>query len=129
VDNARRFGGTVVINWHERSLAPERLWGDFYQALIEEVGKGGRAWFTTAGEAVNWFRWRRSFRFTTDPHLRSVTVQASPSPPAGPAAVIRIHRPAGGPTTCVEEHRLDGREAIQLEFLTDSRNSSGALRS
>ena len=24
VANARRFGGTVVINWHDRSLAPER---------------------------------------------------------------------------------------------------------
>jgi hypothetical protein len=116
VDTARRFGGTVVINWHERSLAPERLWGDFYQELIDEVGKGGRAWFTTAGEAVNWFRWRRSFRFTSNGDARSVTVQASSSPCSGPAAVIRIHRPAGGAGTAVEERRLDGHEAIRLEF-------------
>jgi hypothetical protein len=117
VDNARRFGGTVVINWHERSLAPERLWGDFYEELIQDVGKGGRAWFTTAGEAVNWFRWRRSFRFTTDGHARSVTVQASPSSrSARPAAVIRIHRPAGGAEAAVEERRLDGHEAIRLEL-------------
>jgi hypothetical protein len=116
VANARRFGGTVVINWHDRSLAPERLWDRFYHELLAEVGQGDRAWFTTAGEAVDWFRWRRSFRFISGTDPRSVTVQASPSSSAGPGALVRIHRPAGGLEAGVEERRLDGHEVMRLEF-------------
>jgi len=77
VANGRRFGGTVVINWHDRSLAPERLWDRFYRNLLAEVGKGGRAWFSTAGGAVDWFRWRRTFRFATGTGSRGVTVETS----------------------------------------------------
>jgi hypothetical protein len=57
-----RFGGVLTINWHTRSLSPERLWGDFYGRLLEEIKKH-RVWFTTAQEAVNWFRARRELNF------------------------------------------------------------------
>ena len=30
IENAARFGGVLTINWHDRSLGPERLWGDVY---------------------------------------------------------------------------------------------------
>ena len=46
---ARRFGGTLVINWHDRSLAPERLWNRGYRDLLNEIETGGRVWFATAG--------------------------------------------------------------------------------
>jgi hypothetical protein len=62
LDNAVRFGGTLTINWHDRSLVPERLWGEFYSDLIHDL-KGGRAWFATAGQATAWFRKRRSVGF------------------------------------------------------------------
>jgi hypothetical protein len=26
VNYARQFGGAVTFNWHDRSIAPERLW-------------------------------------------------------------------------------------------------------
>src|SRR5678816_3144239 len=91
--NARRFGGTVVINWHDRSLAPERLWDGFYRNLLAEVEKGDRAWFSTAGGAVDWFRWRRSFRFTTGTSPRGVTGETSSPQFAGPPAVVGIHCP------------------------------------
>lgn len=63
VGHARQFGGALVVNWHERSLAPERLWTRAYHELLEQVGHDGRVWFATAGEAANWFRWRRSIKF------------------------------------------------------------------
>ena len=44
LDNAVRFGGTLTINWHDRSLAPERLWGEFYSDLIQDLKNRG-AWF------------------------------------------------------------------------------------
>jgi hypothetical protein len=62
VDNAVCFGGTLTVNWHDRSIAPERLWGDFYLGLVAELKARG-AWLTTAGQAVAWFRKRRSAAF------------------------------------------------------------------
>ncbi len=64
IENAVRFGGVVTVNWHDRSIAPERLWGDFYAQLLEKLKEKG-AWFATAGETVRWFRNRRSFTFDT----------------------------------------------------------------
>jgi hypothetical protein len=61
-ENASRYGGTVTINWHERSIAPERLWGDFYCRILEDLTRR-RAWFSTAGQAVSWFRKRRAVVF------------------------------------------------------------------
>jgi hypothetical protein len=65
LDNAERFGGTLTINWHDRSLAPERLWGEFYLDLIQDLRRRN-AWFATAGQAAAWFRKRRSAGFETE---------------------------------------------------------------
>ncbi|OGW37718.1 MAG: hypothetical protein A2Y97_13370 [Nitrospirae bacterium RBG_13_39_12] len=62
IQNAKSFGGVLTILWHDRSLAPERLWGDFYINLLEEI-KGNKVWFATAGEIVSWFRRRREVTF------------------------------------------------------------------
>jgi hypothetical protein len=65
VKHAAEHGGCLVINWHDRSLAPERLWGACYRELIEELKQSG-AWFATAGQAISWFRKRRSAGFESD---------------------------------------------------------------
>ena len=62
IENAVRFGGAVTVNWHDRSIAPERCWDDFYINVVEELRSRG-AWFATAAEAVAWFRKRRATRF------------------------------------------------------------------
>jgi hypothetical protein len=62
IDATERFGGTLTINWHDRSLAPERLWGAFYCDLLAELRQRG-AWFPTAGRAIEWFQRRRSATF------------------------------------------------------------------
>ena len=62
VDNAVQFGGSLTVNWHDRSIAPERLWGDFYVDLVTDLKARG-AWLTTAGHAVAWFRKRRAAVF------------------------------------------------------------------
>jgi len=59
VDQAARFGGALTINWHDRSIAPERLWDQPYIELLEYLKSKG-AWFVTCAEAVSWFRKRRS---------------------------------------------------------------------
>jgi len=61
-DQVDEFGGCLTINWHDRSLAPERLWCECYFRLLKDLKTRG-AWFATAGQAVAWFRKRRSAQF------------------------------------------------------------------
>jgi hypothetical protein len=62
IATAVRFGGCVTINWHDRSISPERCWDDFYKQLIRELEQNG-AWFGTAEQVVTWFRKRRAVKF------------------------------------------------------------------
>jgi hypothetical protein len=104
VANVRRFGGSVVVNWHDRSLAPERLWGFSYRALLHELMDGDRAWFATAQQAVDWFRWRRSVVF---------------KPGSGnQVRILAARRPVGLPAACVTVRRpgADGSDAIVYSF-------------
>ena len=59
---ALRFGGLLTLNWHDRSIAPERQWEDFYVKMLAEL-KGLAPWFATASQATTWFRRRRSVVF------------------------------------------------------------------
>jgi hypothetical protein len=65
VDNAVHFGGCLTINWHDRSIAPERLWEACYGDIVQDL-KSREAWFSTAGQAVSWFRKRRAATFEAD---------------------------------------------------------------
>jgi hypothetical protein len=70
------FGGALTLNWHDRSIAPERLWGDFYVEMLEELKQLG-PWFATAMRAVAWFRVRRSAVFEVRQDGRAVKVRVS----------------------------------------------------
>ena len=59
IENATRFGGVLTINWHDRSLGPERLWGDTYVTLLRDL-RSRTPWFATGAQAISWFRKRRS---------------------------------------------------------------------
>jgi hypothetical protein len=58
VEHAVRFGGVLTFNWHDRSIAPERLWDITYNVFLNEL-RGRGAWITNASQAVAWFRKRR----------------------------------------------------------------------
>jgi hypothetical protein len=62
IDDVERFGGVLTVNWHDRSIEPERLWDGPYIDLVTKLKHRG-AWFPTASRAVAWFRARRSVRF------------------------------------------------------------------
>lgn len=92
-DTVAEFGGCLTVNWHDRSLAPERLWGGCYRDLIEDLRSRG-AWFATAGQAISWFRKRRSAVFETDsiePGVVRVKVAAAHANIL-PALRLRIHK-------------------------------------
>lgn len=95
LDIAADVGGVVTILWHLRSLAPERLWGDFYSRLLTELRQRG-AWFGTAREVTQWFRLRRSIIFedckfdSEKLHLRMNGEHQGP--PSG--LFLRVHLPS-----------------------------------
>ena len=91
---ATTFGGALTVNWHTRSLSPERLWGDFYVRLLEEI-QNHRVWFGTAREIVLWFRKRRALRFAeVEISENSFRVKIAGGAPNGdPAFLVRIHYP------------------------------------
>jgi hypothetical protein len=60
--STERFGGVLTLLWHERSLVPERQWGEFYERLLQ-VLRSRRAWFGTARDVVRWFARRRAVEF------------------------------------------------------------------
>jgi peptidoglycan/xylan/chitin deacetylase (PgdA/CDA1 family) len=62
IENAVHLGGCITVNWHDRSIAPERQWDHFYRELINQLRTQG-AWFSTAAQTVSWFRMRRSATF------------------------------------------------------------------
>jgi hypothetical protein len=114
INAVRRFGGALVINWHDRSLAPERLWGRPYRELLAEVEKDGRVWFAMTGETVDWFRWRRSICFRTESNSADVSVESSAPPVGLPAARVVIHRALSSGTSVEETQFLGGTTVCSL---------------
>lgn len=94
IEHMATFGGALTINWHTRSLSPERLWGDFYLQLVKEIQEK-RVWFATAEKIVAWFQRRRALRFNQVEfredglHLK----MAGPSVNGQPPFLIRVHNP------------------------------------
>ena len=91
----RSYGGVLTINWHTRSLSPERNWDSFYLELLDLL-KVERVWFATASAAVDWFRRRRQIRFEdveVTPRGVKVKLRARKAPDS-PGFTLRVHHPA-----------------------------------
>ena len=58
LDCAKRYGGAVTLLWHYESITPPREWSGLYGDLVNRAKADG-AWVTTAGNVVEWFKWRR----------------------------------------------------------------------
>jgi hypothetical protein len=99
IDNTIALGGVLTVNWHDRSIAPERLWDRPYIDLIEKLKRSkSNAWFATARDAVAWFRMRRSavFEQTDDAATPTVRVKLATTDDKTrhlPGLTLRVHRP------------------------------------
>ncbi len=95
IEDMKRYGGVFTVNWHDRSLAPERNWDAAYLALLDMLRRE-RTWFATAGEAVAWYEKRRAVRFEeqgTAGDIPRVKVAAGDAGD-GPPLALRVHAPA-----------------------------------
>ena len=92
--NSKRNGGVLTVLWHERSLAPERLWGDFYLRLLYEL-KGSRSWFGTAGQVIHWFQKRRNVLFKAASFAGNILYLELDCADSGDSSdlVLRVHVP------------------------------------
>jgi hypothetical protein len=120
--NAQRFGGVLTINWHDRSMGPERLWDTFYESIIARL-KSMKVWFATASQAVSWFSARRSVSFhevrLCDNELK---VRLSSSPYASPQLLLRVHLPQDPGTRTDDLLTATGR-IIDISFSGDLETS------
>jgi hypothetical protein len=94
IDNLTKFGGVLTINWHDRSLGPERLWGDVYATLLKTL-RARKPWFATATQTVSWFRKRRAISFSKVAYAgERVRVQAAADSTATtdlPPLTVRVY--------------------------------------
>jgi hypothetical protein len=93
VENAIQFGGVLTVNWHDRSLGPERLWSDAYVSLLRDL-RVRTPWFATAAQAVAWFRKRRATTFAcVADDATGIRVQPSNDRIAGdlPPLAVRVY--------------------------------------
>ena len=101
MDSVSIYGGVLTLNWHHRSIAPERLWESVYRDALRLFQSRG-AQFLTAGEVVNWFRKRRSIEFSEihheGPKIRVKLSFASEEISHADQFVLRIYKPIGKDT-------------------------------
>jgi hypothetical protein len=114
IEDVTRFGGVLTINWHDRSLGPERLWGDAYLALLGDL-RARTPWFATALQTVSWFRMRRAASFArTSQEGGSVCVRTAANLNAAdlPPLTLRVYN---SPSS---SHKLGSTETARFEDFT-----------
>ena len=122
VDTICRFGGVLTVNWHDRSLEPDRLWGNSYQWLLKEF-RARNAWIGSAQQIVDWFRCRRAISFR-DVNLQddrlTVQLDAGGKPPVlEPGICLRVypsHRPDPGAKNQPIDIPWDGSPIIKISL-------------
>jgi hypothetical protein len=115
IENATRFGGVLTINWHDRSLGPERLWGNAYATLLHDL-RARTPWFATAAQTVAWFRKRRATSFANVTQDENIRVQPAADSTAAdlPPLTVRVYN--GG----ASKHNLGhSRSAVFEDFTLD----------
>jgi hypothetical protein len=58
----RETGGALTVNWHGRSIGPERFWDAPYRHLLRATDRED-VWTATARDVVAWFAARRAAEF------------------------------------------------------------------
>jgi hypothetical protein len=115
VSHVSAAGGVFTLNWHHRSVGPERFWDDLYVRILEELRKNG-AFFATARDAVCWFRKRRSAVFWDMDEQKGIAQVRLEGESGGelPDLIFRVHKRGGDPEdTTVAGEGLSVAEAVQ----------------
>jgi len=94
LQDIRSRGGVFTVNWHMRSLGPERLWDEPYRYLLG-VADEGSVWSAKAEEVVDWFAMRRRAVFSSaDPDHGPIQVHGTSATPL-PGLIVRRYNVSG----------------------------------
>jgi len=110
IQQFRTHGGVLTINWHTRSLSPERNWDIFYRQLLGTL-RNENTLFATAAEAVHWFSRRRSIHFE-DVEIRESAIRIrlrSDVLDNGTPYVLRCYLPKKGNDVVAYEDKFHSR--------------------
>ena len=108
IADAVQFGGALTVNWHDRSIAPERLWDGTYRWLLDEFKTHG-AWFATASQTVGWFQKRRAATFEATA-AGQIKIKSAGDAENLPALRVRIFEQNAAGGKFVEKLLGDGEE-------------------
>jgi hypothetical protein len=120
LQNAAKFGGALTVLWHDRSLGPERFWGDFYIRLVRRL-RTMDVWFANALQVVHWFRQRRGISFQRQPATAGFCdiELHHDGDKIAPPLVVRVHRPGKAP----EDKAWTGESSLHFqECVTQERS-------
>lgn len=93
IADVQASGGVLTVLWHDRSHAPERFWGDFYERLVQTL-KSSNVWFATSAQTVSWSRQRRTAKFSRISSASGVRTSVTCKPSENlPHLRVRVHSP------------------------------------
>ena len=104
VDRTRESGGVLTVNWHDRSVGPERHWDDAYRHLLSLAE--GAAWTATAAEAVQWFANRRLATFSEVDLAHGRVRMTCPESRAVPGLKLRLYNVSVEAARALSDTRL-----------------------
>lgn len=112
-----RYGGVATINWHHRSLGPERFWDDIYITMLKDL-KMRNVWFSTGTQIAQWFHKRRSLVFhSIDLRKNQLHVNISTDRESiGPDLCLRVYKPIGD---FAAGSAKDKSECVDLAFSSE----------
>jgi hypothetical protein len=91
IEATNRMGGCLTINWHDRSIFPERLWHRTYADSLKNL-KSRQVWFGTARQVTEWFRSRRAVQFQRIPGTDEIRIHMPETLTAGlPGLMVQHH--------------------------------------
>ena len=125
LDTAQRFGGALVVSWHDQSLVAPRFWREPYLHLVAAARARG-AWTTRLTDIAAWFRLRRAIRLSATEGMGALGVEVlvpEPWPAHLPPARLRIFTGHGAGVGSFHDLALrPGRNRITLTTPGDGVN-------
>jgi hypothetical protein len=98
----RETGGALTVNWHGRSIGPERFWDGPYRHLLRTTDRED-VWTATARDVVAWFAARRAAEFVEiDPDRGTVGIDSEADPSVPGLSLRTYNLPAAAGSRGIE---------------------------
>ena len=101
----RQGRGVITVNWHLRSIGPERQWDKAFQHLLQ-LADDPRVWVAPAQDVVQWFASRRLVNFSEIDLEKGRIFKSSKGTETTPRIAVRWYNHHGTATSEAEHVSL-----------------------